>query len=495
MKQGGQTPFLLLFLLITSCFSGLNVLAQEKPSVSSRTIQHPNNDIPPAVMSRCKQMHRVKRNETLNSISKEYNVSIEDIIAANPELESIELKKGNYICIPEAVKASDEKKDKVILPIPDQTIKTTDNKEKEAVLLPVHRNQKKGATVKAAIILPFSEAESHTRMVEYYEGFLIAVDSLKRTGVSVDLHVYDSGGQNASISSILQQKEMIDMDVIFGSLYPKHIKLLADFAKTNKIRLVIPFTSKDNEAYSNPYVYQINTPQSYLYSEIYKYFARKFKDANIIIWNVEGQQNDYEFTKGIRRLPNKPFTVRILEEGDIAEGAIQGAFSPTQTNIVIPTSNSNAALSKLISQLLATFGKTREDDIRLFGYPDWQAYVKDHIDEYFEWDTYFYTSFYTNNLIPEVMNFTKSYRKWYSKDMANTYPKYGMLGYDTGFYFLKGLFTYGSEFENNLSNVEFTPIQIGFKFSRTNNAGGFINKQIFFVHFTKEHEIIKMNFD
>ncbi|KAA6306260.1 hypothetical protein EZS27_042083, partial [termite gut metagenome] len=80
-------------------------------------------------------------------------------------------------------------------------------------------------------------------------------------------------------------------------------------------------------------------------------------------------------------------------------------------------------------------------------------------------------------------------------DTANTYPKYGMLGYDTGFYFLKGLFTYGSELENNLSNVEFTPIQIGFKFSRTNNEGGFINKQLFFVHFTKEHEIIKMNFD
>ncbi|KAA6340625.1 hypothetical protein EZS27_011514 [termite gut metagenome] len=285
------------------------------------------------------------------------------------------------------------------------------------------------------------------------------------------------------------------MDVIFGPLYPKHIKPLADFAKANQIRLVIPFTSKDNEVYSNPYIYQINTPQSYLYSEVYKHFAREFKGANIVIWNAEEKQSDYELTRGIRRLPNRPFTMRILEEGDIAAGAIQGAFSSTQTNIVIPTSNSNAALAKLISQLLATFGKIRDYDIRLFGYPDWPTYVKDRIDDYFEWDTYFYTSFYTNNLMPEAMNFTQSYRKWYSKDLTNTPPKYGMLGYDTGFYFLKGLFTYGSEFENNLSNVKFTPIQIGFKFSRADNGGGFINKQLFFVHFTKEHEIIKMNFD
>ncbi|KAA6310395.1 hypothetical protein EZS27_038294, partial [termite gut metagenome] len=125
----------------------------------------------------------------------------------------------------------------MILPsIPNQTTKATATGNKErSTALPIHRNQGRGSTVKAAIILPFSEVESRTRMVEYYEGFLMAVDSLKRTGVSVDLYVYDSGGQNASILSILQQKEMVDMDVIFGPLYSKHIKPLANFAKANKI--------------------------------------------------------------------------------------------------------------------------------------------------------------------------------------------------------------------------------------------------------------------
>jgi hypothetical protein len=494
MKQGGQTPFLVLFLLVVSCFSGPGIFAQGVSTASPhtpRTIQYSGNDIPPEVVSKCKQMHKVKRNETLNGISVEYNVSVEDLIAANPELKSNRLKKGNYICIPVIIPAAKKEEEEAVLsPTPAvQTAKPVGNKGKEAVSLPVYRNQAKESTVKAAIILPFSEAESRTRMVEYYEGFLIAVDSLKRTGVSVDLYVYDSGGQNTSIVPILQQKEMASMNVIFGPLYPKHIKPLADFARTNKIRLVIPFTSKDNEVFSNPYVYQINTPQSYLYPEVYKHFAREFKGANIVIWNAEEQQSDYDFTKGIRRLPNKSFTVQVVEKGDIDMGTIQPAFSSTQTNIVIPTSNNNAALAKLISQLLATFGTIREYDIRLFGYPDWQAYVKDHIDECFEWNTYFYTSFYMNNLIPDAMDFTKTYRKWYSKDMANTYPKYGMLGYDTGFYFLKELSTHES------GNVAFTPIQIGFKFLRASNGGGFINKQVFFVHFTKEHEIIKMNFD
>lgn len=52
-----------------------------------------------------------------------------------------------------------------------------------------------------------------------------------------------------------------------------------------------------------------------------------------------------------------------------------------------------------------------------------------------------------------------------------------MLGFDTGFFFLKGLSRYGSELENNLSKMNLTPIQTGFKFERVNNWGGFINKR------------------
>ena len=68
-------------------------------------------------------------------------------------------------------------------------------------------------------------------MVEYYEGLLMAVDSLKRTGTSIDLYTYNSGPESASLNSILGKSEMKDMDIIFGPLYQQHIKPLAEFAK------------------------------------------------------------------------------------------------------------------------------------------------------------------------------------------------------------------------------------------------------------------------
>ena len=70
--------------------------------------------------------------------------------------------------------------------------------------------------------------------------------------------------------------------------------------------------------------------------------------------------------------------------------------------------------------------------------------------------------------------------------MDERYPKFGMLGFDTGYFFLKGLSRYGSAFEKNLDkDWTLIPIQTGFKFQRVNNWGGFINRKVFFVHFTK----------
>lgn len=43
--------------------------------------------------------------------------------------------------------------------------------------------------------------------------------------------------------------------------------------------------------------------------------------------------------------------------------------------------------------------------------------------------------------------------------------------------------------------MDLVPIQTGFKFQRVNNWGGFINKKVFFVHFTKNYELVKLDYD
>ncbi len=437
------------------------------------------------VQSRCKDMHKVKRKETVFSVSREYGISEQELIAANPELKK-GMKKGQYLCIPypsaTTMQPTAPKEDPYAIPPSNNELFRKSKEAPQAI-----------STIKAALLLPFQEDK---RMVEYYEGFLMAVDSLKRTGTSIDLYVYDCGKDVSTLNTILAKNEMKNMNVIFGPMHQQQIKPLSTFAEKNDIRLVIPFSSKGEEVFNNPAIYQINTPQSYLYSEVYEHFTRQFPNAHVIFIEPTSEDKEKaEFISGMKQeLKSKGMSMKTVNE-NATKDMLKEALRSDKDNIFIPTSGKNVMLIKILPQLILLVRDTPEQNIHLFGYPEWQTYTRDHLESFFELDTYFYSSFYTNTLFPAAIQFTNNYHKWYSKDLVSKFPSYGMLGFDTGFFFLKGLSRYGSELENNLPKMNLTPIQTGFKFERVNNWGGFINKKVFFIRFTKNFELVKLDFE
>ncbi|MDN0070851.1 LysM peptidoglycan-binding domain-containing protein [Bacteroides caecigallinarum] len=466
------------------------VQSDSKPQKETPKIEEQENTN--VKMNDWKDMHKVERKETIFSISREYGITEEELIAANPELKTGKLKKGTFLFIPYG--KNDKKQESESQPI-------TKELTNEEVFSQNEELKKDIKTIKAAVMLPFmagtsTNMDEQVRMVEYYEGFLMAVDSLKKQGVSIDLYTYDTKGREATLNSILSKKEMKNMDIIFGPAKAQDIDVLATFADNNNIRLVVPFAPKVDEVFKNPHIYQINTPQSYLYSEVYEHFTRKFSDSNVIFLNASnGDREKDEFIKGMKtELRNNGISYRDFTVTDNFY-EITTVMDTLRNNIFIPTSGKSTALVKILPQLTQIRRERPNYMMNLFGYPEWQTYTNDYLASFYEIDTYFYSSFYTNNLFPAAVHFTNSYRRWYSKDMANIYPKYGMLGYDTGYFFLKGLSKYGNKLEENLNSIQVTPIQTGFKFERVNNWGGFINRKVFFVHFSKDYELIKLDFE
>ncbi|MGL5272281.1 MAG: PBP1 and LysM peptidoglycan-binding domain-containing protein [Phocaeicola sp.] len=447
-------------------------------------------DLAASSKTKFRDMHKVERKETIYSISRLYNLSEEELIAANPEIKNGKLKRGSFLAIPHAVVGVITLSTNKERAISNEELFRTSQKRIEAI-----------GTIKAAVLLPFmldgGNKEEQTRMVEYYEGFLLAVDSLKRSGVSLNLYTYDTGNTVSSLKTVLNKSELKDMDVIFGPAHSDQIKEAGDFAHKHGIRLVVPFASKGNEVFSNPAIFQVNTPQSYLYSEVYDHFIRKFSNSQVIFLDAgNGDKQKLEFIAGLKEeLKAKRIAFKEVGGDDIQPEILQTHMSSILENVFILTSGENSALNKILPQLIVTTRENSGKRAKLFGYPEWQTYTNDHLASFYELDTYFYSSFYTNTLFPEAINFSLAYRRMYSKDMANTFPKYGMLGFDTGYYFLKGLAKYGGDVENKLSNIEVNPIQTGFKFERVNNWGGFINRKVFFVHFTKNYELVKLNFE
>jgi hypothetical protein len=97
--------------------------------------------------------------------------------------------------------------------------------------------------------------------------------------------------------------------------------------------------------------------------------------------------------------------------------------------------------------------------------------------------------------LPEAARFQNEFMRWYNRDMQKIYPRYGMLGYDIGYQFMLATMEYGRELPAKINELQFTPLQSGFKFERMDNNGGMMNKKLFFIHYTREYNIEKIDLD
>ena len=318
---------------------------------------------------KCRDMHKIQRKETVYSISRMYGITEEELMAANPEIKNKKLKKGKFLCIPYAQKK--------VVETPKAPTQQEDSTLTDAQLFDKNKKEsKKIATIKAAIVLPFNTdgtgtKDEQVRMVEYYEGFLMAVDSLKEKGVSIDLYTYDSGKTIASVKQILNKPEMKTMDIIFGPAHADQVKPMAEFAEKNNLRLVVPFTSKGDDVFNNPSVYQINTPQSYLYSEVYEHYLRKFPDAHVVFLDANtGHTDKADFIKGLKEeLKNRQMTFKELKGEDINPEGMKLVVDSLRENVIIPTSGRNVALIKILPQLIVTSREHPNYNMKMFGYP------------------------------------------------------------------------------------------------------------------------------
>ena len=442
-----------------------------------------------------KTTHVVKKRETIFRICRNYDITQAEFLEANPEYKCTKLKQGAVVKIPFSQNELAQRKRRIdeahsrMQSIPDSTLFQMNETPEEI----------SDGTITAALILPFSLGDSATtlqkQMVEFYQGMLLALDRLKNENVSVNLKVFDSQADGTSLQPLLDGGQLDDADIIFGPRWTNQITEVARWSTAHQVPLVLPMNANADDVFNNPYVFQLNTPQSYFNQEIYNHFLEQFPNPNVIIMDADEFRRN-EFIDGLKTVMadhNIPYSTLDI---DTAYQELMDTLVAGKQNIMIINSSSSGPLNTMLPVLqLITRTKAPEIETHLFGYPEYQIYAQDHLDELYEVDTWFYSWFYTNNMLKESVDFNTRFRRSFSRQMLVSYPSFASYGYDTGYYFLKGITTYGKDFYNHLNEIQTDPVQMGFKFERVNNWGGFINRKVFFVHFSNEYKVEKIDFD
>lgn len=448
--------------------------------------------------------HKVKRRETIEKICRKYDITQEQFFSVNPELRGKEVKRKMIVNIPAKSVAPKVKKEQEATPKKEEFITETVKTE------PTRFDD--GET-RVAVILPFLldrfAPEEQGRMVEFYQGFLMAAERLKNEKHSFEINTFDSGFKEKSLDSLINSGALDNMDIIIGAYYPNHNKQLGCFAFEKKIPLVIPFSNRKDELYNNPMVFFVNTLQSSIMNDVTGNFVKRFPDANVIFVEDTIKSNKESFIKSMtaelsrNSIPHSTIKMEnIVCEGERDEEEFMNSLRALATdslrkNIIIPTSSSKETLNRILPSLVLAHAldTTLMKQFQLFGYPEWQVYASQTREQMYEVDTYFYATFYSHFSLSEAAKFQNDFIRWYNRDLQKIFPRYGMLGYDIGYHFILGTILYGDKLAENVNSLDYTPIQTGFKFERIGNQGGMMNKKLYFIHYNREYNIEKIDLD
>lgn len=449
------------------------------PAVSdkNRVLEQSKSEVPQPI-SNCRDMHKVQRRETVYGIARQYGISEYELKEANPEMkvDGYKLKKGTYLCIPyKRTRQSD----------------VSEHTNASVFETRTKKLAKKISNIRVALLLPLTGSSDSQKMLDFYRGFLMAVDSVKQFGQSVEVFAYNSGETASDMARVLTTNNFEDMNLVIGPLYSEQVPRLASFCKEKGIRLVVPFNRETTEPLTNSYVYQINTPWSYLYPEVYHNFFTRFVNANVLF--LDGGKNDKaEFVRGFRvELANRNKVGRNISL-QTDDKALIRSLNQYADNIIVPSSSDVSVLNQFFPRIKAFMERHPEYIIHLFGYPEWQTLTRTHLENFFKLDTYFFATFYSNPLERRSADFDLRFRHNFQREQLGGYPRYGMLGFDIGYYFLSGLSQWGEQFDRNQTSV--IPYEMGIKMERVNNWGGFVNKNITFINYSRNHTIMKYDF-
>ena len=431
-----------------------------------------------------RDMYQVKKKDTIFGIAKNYGLTVDELINANPEMKvaGYELKKGDYIFIPYPANTDPKAATTKAAPTPQpQTVaKTTQSQTAK--------------TIKVGVVLPLHDVDGDgKRMTEYYRGFLMGCDSLKQQGYSIDVHAWNVPA-DADIRPMLQDASIRNCDVIFGPLYTKQVKPLSDFCKGAGIKLVIPFSIWGDEVSRNSEIFQVYQSLDELNNASIDAFISRFGNQHPVFIDCNDSTSKKGiFTFGLRNRLNARGVKYSITNLKSNEELFSKAFSRTQPNVVVFNTGRSPELTVAIAKLKALVASNPGVMVSLFGYTEWLMYTRNNLDNFYKFNTHIPSTFYYNPLSAKTQHLENGYRRWFGLETLYALPKFALMGYDHAQFFIRGLYKYGKAFNGTKPQNAYTPLQTPLDFKRV-GSGGMQNRAFMLVRYTNDKKIELINY-
>lgn len=497
--------------------------------------------------------HKVKKGETLYSISRLYEVKPRRILKENGQYKENEplaigavvrlpLDEINPLAIKAAVKKEEGgkmpepaklvaaaevkvKPEEKIIPKPESPkpeIKKPETKEvakKEAekplpeVVLVKEDEHPKGMpsflsdvvmygdpTAKIALLLPLYASEyplmidtlnagvyklsaRSEQFIYFYEGILLAVDSLKNKGYKIDLHVFDTEKNTQKIEEITDKLDQLAPDLIIGPVYGSEYKAVIDNLQNKNIPVVYPLSARSESFAQYPNFIQVNASFATVSGKMADWIALQSANANIINIELPDATNDEDkktFARKMKQINNvRSFKWNLSSDPLLG---IKSLLLPDRENIIVLPTTREADVSKVLP-VLAAYADSYK--MTMVGFPEWQTFTSVDHETYFKLNTKLFTYSYVDNNSPAALAFASKFRNYFYTE-PNTLA---FKAYDMGLYFMGLVAKYR---DRSLEAIEYynkDGLFSRFGFAEIKNNAGKENQALYIVNFGSDYQL------
>lgn len=464
----------------------------------------------------------VKKGDTLYSLSKKYGISVAELIRTNPQLrwglqEGMALHfdgsehdinfSPNYDSLPGISLAKVElysasKCDSIGGLNKNETIKI-------ALLLPFHASEL--LVLDSITVDSVRRAHPYNRFrsrglsfTEFYEGFLMAIDSLQKTGQHITLFTYDTKSDSTTTNNIIKELDIIRPNIIYGPIIPSNISRVSAYSKENKIPMILPL-AKSTSKYTdnNPYTISM-MPDSKAELNLSADYISQFHDKNIILIHNEdsaGLADIKEFRETLfayfsSKAAYEDALYKEIRVNDTIQKNLDHALRENMDNIILVYSANEAYVSNIIGLLRInqSFGYS----INVFGLPVWQSFDNLRVELLHMLNTVIYSPFYIDYTKEHTQQFVKKCRTVLKHEPYKTVNtgsgfNFTYLGYEAGLAFAEAYKYYGDNFLNCLCHLQFDMPQTLYRFE-WKPEGGFTNVNINLINYDEEFNTKSIDF-
>ena len=317
--------------------------------------------------------HTVAKGETLYKLTKQYDISLDELVAENPSLADRPLSIGETIRVPRKqialVKQEENNKEEkneepehnIIRPVnsenaevvetePDTVVVLTDKKDFSIALLmsfETEANLRDLANQEKRKV-PQKIRTATERAVDFYSGCLVALENFRHDDVNIRFKAYDIGKDNTILTTMVGEGKLDNVDMIIGPAYKSQVDYLNSL--NLGIPMLLPFVTDENVLKSNPNNIMLNPSKQDIRNEVAKY-ASSIANSNALIIKGTSDDSKVAASKYVEAMQNVGVKATELNFNGSSIEALGSALVKGAENIIIMTFENEMTATRVLSQV------------------------------------------------------------------------------------------------------------------------------------------------